>query len=1500
MNDFSLMLPTQQTIAVSDYIDFIPHLQHSKPLGSSRFSKTVKCLSPSGSVVVKLLVKPASHEIDLSVPLKRYEEMRLKLEGVPNVLPYSEVIDTDRAAYLIRDYVRYNLLDRLSIRPFLELIEKKWIIYQLLYALSRIHEKGVCHGDIKSDNILLTSWNWAMLTDFAHLKPVYLPDYNQSQYSFYFDTNHRHACYVAPERFQSKENLDMLYSKPTNLQPAMDIFSLGCAIVELFTDGIPIFSSSQIFKYRKGEYTPNLDAIDDTQIKNMIKSMISLNPQHRLSAKDYLLKFRKSIFPDHFYTFLHPYIKSLTSDETMFEGSDIKKQTDKFHLCNLRIDKIWSDFDKIALYLGFKGQLMKADSDENPKKHSIIPIELNLPGMKRHIPQSTSKIFTDNTNNDCASLIFLSLVIYNVRNTTHSAYRSKASDLILAFAEQLPDEAKFDRCLPYLANMLDDPSEELQSVALKSVTQLLLMVDVITPINVYVFPEYLLPKLHFLLKRSYTASTTENDTSSSKIYLENSLNTVSSDGVKFDTYSNGSSIRMVFACCLPYLASTAKRFYKLSKLLQSNVATFKDPDIDAIGDSSVDFDYKDLEVQFESFTRRILTDNDALVKISLMKNIIPLCSFFSKDKINEVILSHLITYLNDKNSQLKLAFIQSILPISIFVGPTSVEQYILPLLIQTLYDPNELIVIELLVTLKKFVDLGMIRKSCYYDLIDLTVKLTLHPNEQIRGCVLSLILSIGNQLSLAELYCMVYPLIRPYFQHEINDFSWKNLYLTVHSQLSRECYNFIRTWANTKEQTLFWQRFSLNDHNTKMDSFGNTKLVFMKKQRGANALNKSTLLAATNDVVLNSEIPLNKEDLKSIEKLIAMGLKENDVWKVATMRSYIYKVVKLESKDNAHILSWDSKVNLMARSVFVDVRYEFQDKVEDKNSNAQDAENSTAKPPNFLPSSSNKPASAPFPASPVTPSPAKIFSPTIDETIALNEGSPVFLLPNLKQNKPYIGEDKTFAVGETSSVFSALSGSGSGNTKRGPNGFEDTNHQNVIDGTLNQKALVTRVNHTYPGYNPFILKFLESLQFTSDLDIYSEFGPTIDRSRISNVVKSSENKLINTLMEHKDSITTMDVSPDSKYFVTGDDGGFVKIWEASRLELDITGDSCLSFNLSSCIRHIKFIPEKNCFVVATANGSIKIFRVNFVDSLNKSKANKYKETSVELVRKFKMNLVNGVSITYLNVSVVKDKPFIFVATSSGKMIIVDIRTMEEVKVLQNDALHGVPLCVAIDKNQYWLIIGTSRGILDLWDIEAGICVKSVKFKAFTYPITSIEVMNESFELYGKKGKFVAFVGGTGQSDVIIWDVERMIPRIALCSNSVLSKIGGGESYSVMNVDDEVESKMFDMWNDNSNNESSTSLFVSADGRLISSSHDKRIISWDLHDFKQSKSINDPSPMIYNEVVVSSTLAIVNETHASDKKKSHINTDKITALCSLLQPFEMMISADRCGKIRIYR
>jgi phosphoinositide-3-kinase, regulatory subunit 4 len=132
----------------------------------------------------------------------------------------------------------------------------------------------------------VTSWNWIYLSDFASFKPTYLPLDDPSDFSFFFDTSGRRTCYIAPERFYTAAQNPEISAKKTKLASedgvagegakrdgrvteAMDCFSVGCVIAELFLEGAPLFSLSQLFKYRQGEYAVegSLSSIEDTGVR---------------------------------------------------------------------------------------------------------------------------------------------------------------------------------------------------------------------------------------------------------------------------------------------------------------------------------------------------------------------------------------------------------------------------------------------------------------------------------------------------------------------------------------------------------------------------------------------------------------------------------------------------------------------------------------------------------------------------------------------------------------------------------------------------------------------------------------------------------------------------------------------------------------------------------------------------------------------------------------------------------------------------------------------------------------------------------------------------------------------------------------------------------------------------------------------------------------------------------------------------------------------------------
>jgi phosphoinositide-3-kinase regulatory subunit 4 len=127
--------------------------QKASSMGSSRFLKAIKARHRHGPLVVKTFLKPEAH-YSLRPLVRRLRVEREALEDVPNVLTYQKVVETETAGYLIRQWMASNLYDRISTRPFLTSIEKKWITYQLLSAMTEARKRKVslaCGSSVGSD-----------------------------------------------------------------------------------------------------------------------------------------------------------------------------------------------------------------------------------------------------------------------------------------------------------------------------------------------------------------------------------------------------------------------------------------------------------------------------------------------------------------------------------------------------------------------------------------------------------------------------------------------------------------------------------------------------------------------------------------------------------------------------------------------------------------------------------------------------------------------------------------------------------------------------------------------------------------------------------------------------------------------------------------------------------------------------------------------------------------------------------------------------------------------------------------------------------------------------------------------------------------------------------------------------------------------------------------------------------------------------------------------------
>uniref|UniRef100_A0A4W3GSE5 Phosphoinositide 3-kinase regulatory subunit 4 n=1 Tax=Callorhinchus milii TaxID=7868 RepID=A0A4W3GSE5_CALMI len=798
-----------QILSVDSYFSDIHEFEYDKSLGSTRFFKVARAKHREGLVVVKVFAVQ-----DPSLPLTAYkqelEELKLKLRGAHNCVPFQRANFTEKAAMLFRQYARDNLYDRISTRPFLNNVEKKWIAFQILNAVDQAHRVGVRHGDIKTENVMVTSWNWVLLTDFASFKPTYLPEDNPADFNYFFDTSRRRTCYIAPERFvdgtmfttemeAARDSTTPIVDLTSNnqrtrgeLKSAMDIFSAGCVIAELFTEGVPIFDLSQLLAYRNGHFSYDqvLNKIEDVNIRGLVSQMIQREPEKRLTAEEHLKQQRGKAFPELFYIFLQPYM------------GQFAKET--FQSADERILVIRKDLENILQNVCGSDQTEKSEGET--KEHGLV--------------------------------ILVSVITSCLQTLMYCDSKLAALELILHLAPRLTGEILLDRITPYLLHFANDSIPRVRAEAVRTLTKVLALVKEVPRNDVNIYPEYILPGIAHLAQDEATL------------------------------------VRLAYAENIALLAETALRFLEIVQLNNLNLESeLNGEETEEMLHPNENYD-SELQALHEMVQQKVVTllsDPENIVKQTLMENgITRLCVFFGRQKANDVLLSHMITFLNDKNDwHLRGAFFDSIVGVAAYVGWQS-SSILKPLLQQGLSDAEEFVIYKALNALTCMCQLGLLQKPHIYEFASDIAPFLCHPNLWIRYGAVGFITVVAQHLNIADVYCKLMPYLHPFITQPIIQIDKEIVLLSVLKEpINRSIFDYV---LRTKDIMTLYRHLHL-------------------RQKIRNGL------------ILECPGPEDPVIAQLLKKLLSQGMTESDEDKLLALKDFMLKSNKAKANvvDQSHI-----------------------------------------------------------------------------------------------------------------------------------------------------------------------------------------------------------------------------------------------------------------------------------------------------------------------------------------------------------------------------------------------------------------------------------------------------------------------------------------------------------------------------------------------------------------------------------------------------------------------
>lgn len=1298
-----------QILPVEHYLTDVSDYEFDHSLGSTRFFKVARAKYKEGLAVVKVFV---IH--DPSLPLRTFkdkiEDIKTRLANGSNCLPFLRSTLSDKAALLFRQYVRNNLYDRISTRPFLIPIEKKWIAFQLLCALNQAHLVGVCHGDIKSENVMVTGWIWVLLTDFASFKPTYLPADNPADFSFFFDTSRRRTCYIAPERFiegssssrpvdsatsETVEGLQVRQAvKGGEVTPAMDIFSVGCVIAELFTEGNAPFDLSQLLAYRSGTYSPDgiLDHIGDENIKELCKHMLQKDPAKRMSAEQYLTKARGAAFPEFFYTFLKVYMGE-------FAGVPIYPADEK--IARLRKD------------MGSIMQTLVANMEDGENNH-------------RH------------SNNGL--VIVLSLVTSCLRSLKFCVSRLGALDISLMIAKHLPDDIILDRIIPCILHFVRDPFPRVRAEAIRTLTQTLMLVKRVPRGDANIFPDYILP------------------------HLAN----VAQDPIVM--------VRMAYAENIAVLAETALRFLEMVQLDQNAAQSGETEGVQnpAQYQASYDDELQNLHGMIQQKVVTVLSDPENIVKRTLLENgITRLCVFFGRQKANDILLSHMITFLNDKEDwHLRGAFFDSIVGVAAYVGWQS--SFILkPLLQQGLTDHEEQVVCKALKSVTGLVELGLLQKPALLDMANELVPYVCHPNLWIRQATVGFIAAIAKSLNIADVHCNLTPILLPFIKKAIIQIDKEAIVMSVlKSPVPRAVYDYIL------RSSIIIDFF---------DNLTDRQLI-------------RNLCRPGHKPEYNE--PENGQMAQLLRKLQSQGMMEEDEDKLLFLREIMHKQSRAKSgmgdpsnqASSPHDPFTPGHVNLSVYPSIQknhadlmkppDLRSEVTDKAQSKKAKKKQSAVDPAMNEEWRSMFGTTPEPKPIKAAQQTsintphpqtggdlpPPHAPVQRPPSQQKTPAQDSS---LPPSQTQQQPVTtaqGQPKHQAQKDVSPQQHA-DGKSAGQ-KQSPTGQAQGKQVSPTQSEGGQMGGKGPINKGLSANEPISMSQLQAaaegrpvkkpVQETKPIASHIQVSPCrlnlrslVSRKRDQHATGIMRKMLIHDttfnakapqsswkprglliahLHEHKGAVNRLQVSYDHTLFSTCSDDGTVKVWDCTKLigKANTNKSRQTYTRQSGKIKNLAFCQSSHSIASGSDDGSIHVNRIEAspprMSPLDKRELNVEEE---------------GVPVDLAHFDTGSQSILVY-ATSQGYLVGWDLRSPSEAFRLRNQQRHGLITSFVVDPQQCWMAVGTTNGSHICWDMR------------FQLPITTVQhpsgALVRRVRLHPSQQSLV-ISAVQGNNEVSMWDME---------------------------------------------------------------------------------------------------------------------------------------------------
>lgn len=216
------------------------------------------------SVTQNVVIANTNYDAKVEQFKKSFVKEAKRIAGLshPNIVHVLSIFEENGTVYYVMQYIRggsiKNLIDEQG--PIPEDRAVKWAI-EVASALNYMHEKKMCHYDLKPGNIMLSEDDDAMLIDFGISKN--------------YDDNGQETSTTPPGLTKGFAPLEQ-YTSVSEFSPLIDVYSLGATLYAMLTGTTP----PEPMKWVDGHFTEKPQNVSD-DLWNVVRKAMSLAGRDR-------------------------------------------------------------------------------------------------------------------------------------------------------------------------------------------------------------------------------------------------------------------------------------------------------------------------------------------------------------------------------------------------------------------------------------------------------------------------------------------------------------------------------------------------------------------------------------------------------------------------------------------------------------------------------------------------------------------------------------------------------------------------------------------------------------------------------------------------------------------------------------------------------------------------------------------------------------------------------------------------------------------------------------------------------------------------------------------------------------------------------------------------------------------------------------------------------------------------------------------------------------------